>query len=120
MPPYRTQCRASVRPCAVQYHGGMGMNATRSFPTFFGTAFASPGLSVEKILRTASMALRALALVLLYPAALVDAGLVRLTTTPTGIALAHARAAWLHRWCRVVRFVLDIRLMRRGFTPVSG
>jgi hypothetical protein len=59
-------------------------------------------------------------LALLYPFALADAGWVRLVTNPTGTALAHARAAWLHRWCRVIRGVLGLRLKQHGFTPVSG
>ncbi len=57
---------------------------------------------------------------LLYPFAVADAAWQRLVTTPNGSALAHARAAWLHRWSRIARWVLGLRMDRRGFTPVSG
>ena len=52
--------------------------------------------------------------------AIVDAAIVRLVTEPTGTRLAHARAAWLHRWSRIVRRVLGLRLDQRGFIPASG
>ena len=64
--------------------------------------------------------LRATVLAVLFPMAVADAARQRLITTPTGTALAHARAAWLHRWSRIARRVLGLRLDRRGFTPVSG
>jgi 1-acyl-sn-glycerol-3-phosphate acyltransferase len=62
----------------------------------------------------------ALILAALFPLALADAAWVRLVTTRTGCALAHARAAWLHRWCRIAARVLGLRVDQRGFTPVSG
>ena len=40
--------------------------------------------------------------------------------SPTGAALAHARAEWLHRWSRIARRVLGLRIDQHGFTPVSG
>ena len=64
--------------------------------------------------------LRATVLAVLYPLALADAAWQRLVVTPNGSALAHARAAWLHRWSRIARRVLGLRLDQRGFTPVSG
>src|SRR4051812_6210770 len=64
--------------------------------------------------------LRAAVLAVLYPLALADAAWQRLVTTPNGSALAHARAAWLHRWSRIARRVLGLRVDQRGFTPVSG
>lgn len=63
---------------------------------------------------------RSVALAALYPFALLDAAMVRFVTEPTGAHLAHARAAWLHRWCRIVRRVLGVRVEQRGYTPVSG
>lgn len=65
-------------------------------------------------------AMRMLLLSVIGLLAVIDAGIVRLTTEPTGTRLAHARAAWLHRWSRIVRWSLGIRLEVRGFTPVSG
>jgi 1-acyl-sn-glycerol-3-phosphate acyltransferase len=64
--------------------------------------------------------LRATVLAVLYPLALADAAWQRLIATPNGSALAHARAAWLHRWSRIARRVLGLHLSQRGYTPVSG
>ena len=64
--------------------------------------------------------LRATVLAVLFPMAVADAAWQRLVTTPTGTALAHARAGWLHRWCRIARRVLGLRMDRRGFIPVFG
>jgi 1-acyl-sn-glycerol-3-phosphate acyltransferase len=64
--------------------------------------------------------LRAAFLAVLYPFAIADAAWQRVVATPNGSALAHARAAWLHRWSRIVRRVLGLCLDQRGFTPVSG
>jgi hypothetical protein len=52
--------------------------------------------------------------------ALADAAIVRLTTPPAAPALARSRAAWLHRWSRVVCCVLGLQVERHGFAPVSG
>jgi 1-acyl-sn-glycerol-3-phosphate acyltransferase len=64
--------------------------------------------------------LRATVLAVLYPFAIADAAWQRVVATPNGSALAHARAAWLHRWSRIARRVLGLHLEQRGFTPVSG
>ena len=64
--------------------------------------------------------LRAFALAICYPCALADAAWLRLVTHPTGSALAHARAAWLHRWSRFACRVLGLHIERHGFEPVSG
>ncbi len=64
--------------------------------------------------------LRATVLAVLYPFAVADAAWQRVVATPTGSALAHARAAWLHRWSRIARRVLGLHLSQRGYTPVSG
>lgn len=64
--------------------------------------------------------LRMTVLAVLYSFALADAAWQRLVVTPKGRAIAYARAAWLHRWSRVARRVLGLRLDQRGFTPVSG
>lgn len=64
--------------------------------------------------------LRVAVLAILYPFAIADAAWQRVVATPNGSALAHARAAWLHRWSRIARRVLGLRLDQRGFTPVSG
>ena len=79
-----------------------------------------PWLTLEKIAPAVRVVFRAAILAMLYPLALADAAWQRLVTTPTGTALAHARAAWLHRWSRIARWVLELRLEQRGFTPVSG
>jgi hypothetical protein len=63
---------------------------------------------------------RAVTLAALYPLALADAVWLHVVTTPTGTAFAHARAAWLHRWCRIVCRVLGLRVEQSGFSPVSG
>lgn len=70
--------------------------------------------------KSACTGVRALVLVLLFPLAVADGLWLRIATVPKGSALAHARAAWLHRWSRTVRRVLGLRLDQRGFTPVSG
>lgn len=70
--------------------------------------------------RATRAALRTAGLLLLYPVVLVDAARLRLVTPSTGLALAHARANWLHRWCRVLRSVLGLRPEQRGFAPTSG
>ncbi len=75
---------------------------------------------ILKIGRAVRAILRATALAVLYPLALADAAWQLLVAAPNGSALAHARAAWLHRWSRVARRVLGLRLDQRGFTPVSG
>jgi 1-acyl-sn-glycerol-3-phosphate acyltransferase len=64
--------------------------------------------------------LRATVLAALYPFAVADAAWQRVVATPNGSALAHARAAWLHRWSRIARRVLGLHLSQRGYTPVSG
>jgi 1-acyl-sn-glycerol-3-phosphate acyltransferase len=64
--------------------------------------------------------LRLTILAALYPFAIADAAWQRLATKPTGTALAHARAAWLHRWSRIAIRLLGLRLDQRGFSPVSG
>jgi 1-acyl-sn-glycerol-3-phosphate acyltransferase len=65
-------------------------------------------------------AARVLGLIVTGAFAVLDAAVVRCVTEPTGAHLAHARAAWLHRWCRIARRVLGLRLDQRGFTPASG
>jgi len=52
--------------------------------------------------------------------AVADAILTRIVAAPTAIALAHARAAWLHRWSRAARWVLGVRFEQRGVMPPSG
>jgi hypothetical protein len=52
--------------------------------------------------------------------ALADAAHVRLTTPPSAPALSRSRAAWLHRWSRVVCCILGLRVERHGFVPASG
>lgn len=74
---------------------------------------ARTGQAIRAILRAAVLAT-------LYPFAVADAAWQRLVVTPSGTALAHSRAAWLHRWSRIVHRVLGLRLDQRGFTPVSG
>ena len=64
--------------------------------------------------------LRAFGLIAISIFAVVDAAIVRCVTEPTGSRLAHARAAWLHRWSRIARRVLGLQLDQRGFTPSSG
>jgi 1-acyl-sn-glycerol-3-phosphate acyltransferase len=64
--------------------------------------------------------LRLTLLAFIVPIAIADAARVRIVTHPSGAAMAHARAAWLHRWSRVACRVLGIRIDRRGFVPVSG
>jgi 1-acyl-sn-glycerol-3-phosphate acyltransferase len=64
--------------------------------------------------------LRAAVLAILYPFALTDAAWQRVVAPPNGNALARTRAAWLHRWSRIARRVLGLRIDQRGFTPVSG
>jgi hypothetical protein len=91
--------------------------ATLPIPT---QAVFSLALAIERMMGWLWVLIRMGVLAVLYPIALADAAHVRLVTTPTGSALAHARAAWMHRWCRVVRCVLGIRLEQRGYTPVSG
>src|SRR4030095_4091831 len=63
---------------------------------------------------------RGATLAALYPLALADAVWLHVVTTPTGTAFAHAHAAWLHRWCRIVCRVLGLRVTQSGFTPVAG
>jgi 1-acyl-sn-glycerol-3-phosphate acyltransferase len=77
-------------------------------------------LVLAKIGRVFRAILRTTILAGLYPFAVGDAAWQWLVTTPTGSALAHSRAAWLHRWSRIARRVLGLRLNQRGFTPVSG
>ena len=81
---------------------------------------AVPWLVFTKGAQAIRAVLRITILAGLHPLALADAAWLRLVTTPTGTALAHARAAWLHRWSRIARRVLGLRLEQRGFTPVSG
>lgn len=82
------------------------------------------GSSAWQLLTKTRQAVRALfraaVLAILYPFALTDAAWLRVVATPNGSALAHARAAWLHRWSKIARRVLGLRLDQRGFTPVSG
>jgi hypothetical protein len=52
--------------------------------------------------------------------ALADAAIVRMTAHPTAPAVARSRAAWLHRWSRVVCSAMGLQVERRGFVPVSG
>ena len=85
-----------------------------------GGESALPWLTLELIAPAVRVVFRAAILAMLYPLALADAAWQRLVTRPTGIALAHARAAWLHRWSRIARRVLGLRMDQRGFTPVSG
>jgi 1-acyl-sn-glycerol-3-phosphate acyltransferase len=77
-------------------------------------------LVLVKISQVFGAIFRATILAGLYPFAVADGACQRLVTTPTGSALAHARAAWLHRWSRIARRVLGLRLNQRGFSPVSG
>jgi hypothetical protein len=77
-------------------------------------------MAIEKILRLTRTILSTFALAFLYPFALADGLWLRVTTPPNGTSLAHARAAWLHRWSRVTCRVLGLRVNQRGFTPVSG
>jgi 1-acyl-sn-glycerol-3-phosphate acyltransferase len=77
--------------------------------------------SLRRLLAQATRAsLRTAVLLFLYPFILADAAWLRLVTPSTGTALAHARANWLHRWCRILRSVLGLRPERRGFAPTSG
>src|SRR5512137_1393669 len=82
------------------------------------------GSSAWQLLTKAGQAVRALSraavLAVLYPFAIADAAWQRVVATPNGSALAHARAAWLHRWSKIARRVLGLQLDQRGFTPVSG
>jgi len=71
------------------------------------------GQAIRALVRTTVLAV-------LYPFAVADAAWQRVVATPNGSALAHARAVWLHRWSRIARRVLGLRLDQRGFTPVSG
>ncbi len=80
----------------------------------------SPSVLLAKLARAVTITVRAGALLLLYPVAIADIMHVRLVTTPTGTALAHARASWLHRWCRVIKWMLGLKIARHSFTPVSG
>jgi len=52
--------------------------------------------------------------------AVADAMLTRIVAVPTAAAMAHARAKWLHRWSRVARWVLGVRIEQRGVMPASG
>jgi len=77
-------------------------------------------IAIGRIAQIGRAVLRIVAFALLYPLALADGLWLRVAAPPNGTALAHARAAWLHRWSRVVRLVLGMHLDQRGFTPVSG
>jgi hypothetical protein len=63
---------------------------------------------------------RPLTLAGLAACALLDAMYSRLIIPPNGTSLARARARWLHRWSRAAGRVLGIRILQKGFTPVSG
>jgi 1-acyl-sn-glycerol-3-phosphate acyltransferase len=93
---------------------------TLAFPSFAWPRSAA-NFSLRRSLAQAMRAsLRAAALLFLNPVILADAAWLRLITPSTGIALAHARADWLHRWCRVLRQALGLMLEQRGFAPTSG
>jgi len=80
---------------------------------FASDRVAAPGCAIRGTIR-------AVALLGIWLLAIVDVALVRLMTEPTGARLAHARATWLHRWSRIARRALGLRLEVRGFSPVSG
>jgi len=70
---------------------------------------------------TLSLALlRTLGFLVVAVFAVADSILTRIVAAPTAIALAHARAAWLHRWSRAARWVLGVRFEQRGVMPPSG
>jgi hypothetical protein len=71
-------------------------------------------------LRLSLALLRTLGLLVLAVFAVADAILTRIVAVPTAVAMAHGRAAWLHRWSRVARWVLGVRLGQRGVMPSSG
>jgi 1-acyl-sn-glycerol-3-phosphate acyltransferase len=70
--------------------------------------------------RVARGTVRIFGLLLIAVLAVIDAGIVRLVTEPTGSHLAHARAAWLHRWSCLVCCALGLRVKKQGFIPASG
>jgi hypothetical protein len=79
---------------------------------------------VQLLLKNVSTALPCLSrvaiLAVVLPFSVVDAMWMRLMTAPTGTALAHMRARWLHRWSRIVRTLLGLPVEYRGHLPVSG
>ena len=64
--------------------------------------------------------LRSLTLAAVAACALLDAMYSRLILPPNGTSMARGRARWLHRWSRAAGRVLGIRILQKGFTPVSG
>jgi len=64
--------------------------------------------------------LRTLGFLVFAVFAVADAILMRIVAAPTNVAMAHARAAWLHRWSRAARWVLGVRFEKRGVMPSSG
>jgi len=64
--------------------------------------------------------LRSLTLMGVAVCAVLDAMYSRLIIPPNGTSMARGRARWLHRWSRAAGRVLGIRILQKGFTPVSG
>jgi len=64
--------------------------------------------------------LRTLGLLIVAVLSVADTILMRIVAVPTAVAMAHARAAWIHRWSRAVLGVLGVRIERRGVMPPSG
>jgi 1-acyl-sn-glycerol-3-phosphate acyltransferase len=95
----------------------VGLSST-AFP--WSSVLAIPSLIFTRTMQAVRATIRLTILAVLLPLALADAAWLRLVTIPTGTHLAHARAAWLHRWSRIARRVLGLHLDQRGFTPVSG
>ena len=74
----------------------------------------------ELSVRLSFALLRTLGFSIIAALAVADAILTRIVAVPTAVALAHARATWIHRWSRAARWVLGVRMEQRGVMPASG
>jgi hypothetical protein len=104
------------------YSGDVGW---RSYEPAFVNAAIRAGRSVTArlcvlLLRLSLALMRTLGFLVVAVCAVADAIITRIVAVPTAVAMAHARAAWLHRWSRAARWVLGVRVGQRGVTPASG
>jgi hypothetical protein len=77
------------------------------------------GLGV-RLLRISLGLARTLGFLVVAVLAVADAIVTRIIAVPTAIGMAHARAAWVHRWSLAARWILGARIERRGVMPPSG
>ena len=94
-----------------------------------GSGIVKPALRVARVVtmrlgelsvKLPLAALRALGIFVLAAFAIADAARTLIVAVPTAVGIAHARAAWLHRWSRAARWVLGVRVDQRGVMPSSG